>query len=70
MLINFTQTHILFLVDKVGLGIEENIFTACIDCHTAQENGLNTLEYEKEAENYLKSKYQNWNKSNLIYKKY
>lgn len=53
-----------------GLGIEENIFTACDECHGEQENGLNTEYYEKEAEKYLRSKYENWNKDNLIFNKY
>lgn len=53
-----------------GLGIEENIFTACDHCHNEQDNGLNTKEYDKKAEEYLKSKYQNWNKEKLVYRKY
>lgn len=61
---------ILFRVLSGGLGIEENIFTACPKCHTEQDNGLNSLEYEQKVERYLRSKYPNWNKSNLIYKKY
>ena len=53
-----------------GLGIEENIFTACIYCHHEQDNGKNTKYYDKKAEEYLKSKYKNWNKENLIYNKW
>lgn len=54
-----------------GLGIPENIFTACNDCHNKQDNGLNTLELELKIEKYLKEYYGiQWNKSNLIYKKY
>lgn len=53
-----------------GLGIEENIFTACGRCHNEQDNGLRTKYYDNIAEEYLKSKYPNWNKENLIYKKY
>lgn len=54
-----------------GLGIEENIFTACEDCHREQDNGKNTKEYDKKAEKHLKRIYgTNWNKENLIYKKY
>lgn len=53
-----------------GLGIVENIFTACNHCHAEQDNGLNTEYYEKRAEEHLKSKHENWNKSDLIYKKY
>lgn len=54
-----------------GLGIEENIFTACEDCHREQDNGLNSKEYDLVAENYLKSIYgEIWDKRNLVYRKY
>ena len=54
-----------------GLGIEENIFTACDDCHREQDNGLNTKVYTDKAENHLRACYgSNWNIENLIYKKY
>lgn len=53
-----------------GLGVPENIFTACEDCHTEQDNGMNTEIYDSIAEEYLKSKYPNWNREELIYKKY
>lgn len=66
----FMQMLILYHAHTDGLGIEENIFTACKKCHDRQDNGLNTEKYDKEAEDYLKSKYPNWNKENLIYKKY
>jgi len=64
------QMHILYHALMVGLGIEENIFTACEKCHNEQDNGLNTKYYDEKAERHLKSKYPNWNKENLIYKKY
>ena len=54
-----------------GLGIPENIFTACENCHREQDNGLNTKLYDKIAENHLKSIYgASWDKSKLIYKKW
>lgn len=54
-----------------GLGIAENIFTACEDCHREQDNGKNTKLYDLKAEKYLKAIYRkNWNKEKLIYKKY
>lgn len=54
-----------------GKGIEENMFTACDFCHNEQDNGLNTKEYDKKAEEYLKGIYgAKWNKEKLIYKKY
>ena len=54
-----------------GLGVEENIFTACQNCHREQDDGLNTKLYTDKAEMYLRACYgSNWNKQNLIYKKY
>lgn len=53
-----------------GLGIPENIFTACNDCHREQDNGMNTLELERKVEIYLQNYYGvEWNKNNLIYRK-
>lgn len=54
-----------------GLGIPENIYTGCSDCHREQDNGLNTKGYDLKVENHLKDIYgANWDKSKLIYKKY
>lgn len=53
-----------------GLGIEENIVTACRNCHREMDNGLNTKVYRSIAEEYLRSKYPNWNKSKLVYSKW
>ena len=53
-----------------GLGIEENIFTACQDCHREQDNGKLTKEYDKLAKKHLKHIYgKNWKIEKLIYKK-
>lgn len=54
-----------------GLGIEQNIFTACENCHIEQDNGKNTKLYDEKAERYLKRIYgANWDKKNLVYKKH
>lgn len=53
-----------------GLGIEENIVTVCRNCHREMDNGLNTKLYRSIAEEYLKSKYPNWNKSKLVFNKW
>lgn len=56
---------------KGGLGIEENIFTACTrltenDCHYKfDEYGIGRDEVQK----YLKSIYPNWGEDKLKYKK-
>jgi 5-methylcytosine-specific restriction endonuclease McrA len=59
-----------------GLGIEENIVTLCTNfttnkCHYKYDNGTREEREQIGAiiENYLKSKYLNWNKENLTYKK-
>ena len=53
-----------------GLGIEENIFTACENCHVEQDNGKDTELYDKKAEKHLKSIYgDKWEKKKLVYKK-
>lgn len=55
---------------KGGLGIEENIFTACTrltenDCHYKFDAYGIGRDKVKE---YLKSKYPNWNENKLYYK--
>ena len=55
----------------MGLGIEENIFTACENCHREQDNGLNTKLYEENKKKHLRGIYgANWSIEKLIYKKY
>jgi 5-methylcytosine-specific restriction endonuclease McrA len=53
-----------------GLGIEENIVTLCLRCHNDYDNGNSRVSIGYRIEWYLNSCYQNWNKENLIYKKY
>ena len=62
---------------KGGLGIEENIVTLCTTltknkCHHKFDNGTKEERERIGAviEKYLQSKYKNWDKSKLIYKKY
>ena len=52
-----------------GMGIEENIFTACNECHKEHDEGVNQLEMQKKAREYLASKYKDWDIKNLIYNK-
>lgn len=53
-----------------GLGIEENIMTNCERCHRLFDSSKERKEWRLEyAENYLKSKYKEWNKKDLVYKK-
>lgn len=59
-----------------GLGIEENIVTLCSNfapckCHYKYDFGTKEEQEElgQKIETYLKSKYPNWDRQNLIYKK-
>lgn len=65
--------HVVTLYQEVlvGLGIPENIYTGCLNCHREQDNGLNTKLYDLRVESYLKGYYgAEWDKNKLIYKKY
>ena len=53
-----------------GLGIEENIVTMCQRCHSMYDQGADRRAIEAFTEEYLKSKYQDWNREKLIYKKW
>lgn len=52
-----------------GLGVEENGLTLCLDCHNRYDNGSGREETEARLEEYLKSKYSDWDKQKLYYKK-
>jgi hypothetical protein len=54
-----------------GLGIPENVVTLCPDCHYQEDFGKNCKWYEARIEEYLQNYYgKEWNKENLIYKKW
>lgn len=53
-----------------GLGIEENIVTACRFCHGEMDNGKNTKLYKERARDYLKGIYPDWDESKLVYDKW
>lgn len=54
---------------QLGKGIEENVVTACQNCHYLYDFGTNSEEIINYTRNYLKSKYSGWNEEKLIYKK-
>lgn len=54
---------------KGGLGIEENIVTLCQNCHYNYDMTDMREYYREYIENYLKRKYPNWDKQNLIFRK-
>lgn len=53
----------------LGLGIEENIMTNCVDCHNKFDDSINRDEMINKAERYFKKCYSNWNKEKLVYRK-
>ena len=53
-----------------GLGIEQNVFTACFTCHYKEDFGQEQLEYREQAKKYLESQYEGWNEKNLYYDKW
>ena len=55
---------------KGGLGIPQNIVTMCISCHNAYDNGNRREEIATKTRNYLKSKYEEWDETKLIYDKW
>lgn len=52
---------------RLGLGIEQNIITLCIECHRNLDNGEVGRDKLRE---YLKSKYPGWNEKDLVYSKW
>lgn len=58
-----------------GLGIEQNVFTACTNftpnkCHTRWDQYKCTPEEIQRVKNHFKSHYENWNEKDLIYDKF
>ena len=54
---------------QLGKGIEENVVTACQNCHYLYDFGTKSEEMINYTKEYLKSKYSNWNEEKLVYKK-
>lgn len=55
---------------KQGLGIEQNIVTLCVVCHHNYDNTPQRESLGIMIESYLKAKYPNWKKSELVYSKW
>jgi len=54
---------------QLGKGIEENVVTACQNCHYLYDFGTNSKEMINYTREYLKSKYSDWGEEKLVYKK-
>lgn len=54
-----------------GLGIEENVVTLCRSCHQNLDQSPKEIrdKYTKLVLDYIKSKYPNWRKEDVIYVK-
>lgn len=52
-----------------GLGVEENIFTACPECHRAYDQSGARPMLRERIRDYLSSVYDDWTESALYYKK-
>ena len=52
-----------------GLGIEQNIMTNCQECHDLFEHSESRKKMLNIAKNHLKTKYDNWDEKDLIYRK-
>lgn len=52
-----------------GLGIEENVVTACRGCHDLMDNSTERPVMLAYAREYLQSQYPQWDETKLIYKK-
>jgi 5-methylcytosine-specific restriction endonuclease McrA len=53
-----------------GLGIPENIFTACGPCHHAYDQGAERRALREEIRAYLMAKYPGWDEIKLYYRKW
>ena len=53
-----------------GLGIEQNIITACRPCHDRLDNSVHRQQMLQVAAAYLEQFYPGWNPQNLIYDKW
>ena len=66
---NFANSHYIKR-SHLGLGIEENIFTACPVCHYEFDDTPKREYMLPIAKQYLISKYDYWNEEMLVYKKW
>lgn len=54
---------------KSGLGIEQNIVTACISCHSRMDNSHERYKFLQLAKEYLWLQYPDFSDERRIYKK-
>lgn len=54
---------------KGGLGIEQNVVTACNRCHYEMDQTVRRNAYVDKARQYLSSLYEDFDESKLVYRK-
>ncbi len=52
-----------------GLGIPQNLFCNCLECHNKFDDSINREWMLPIARDYLMNKYEEWDEKNLVYKK-
>lgn len=52
-----------------GKGVAENVVTLCYRCHMMFDQGCDRRAIEAHLERYLRSKYPDWDREKLYYKK-
>ena len=52
-----------------GKGVEQNIFTACDECHRKHDEGRDAKNMQAEVIKYIRGLYPDWSKEKVIYKK-
>ena len=55
---------------RLGLGIPQNLGCMCLICHAEMDNGKFHKEFQSVFKAYLKAKYDDWDESQLTYKKW
>ena len=53
-----------------GLGKPENLGVMCVSCHSSYDNGKLHKKIGQAFREHLQSNYENWNESELTYKKW
>lgn len=64
----FSNAHFIAR-SQGGLGIAENGLTLCTECHRRYDQTTDRKKMREYFREYLKSKYENWNEEDLIYRK-
>lgn len=55
---------------RLGLGIPRNLACMCLICHAEMDNGKFHKEYQSAVKAYLNANYDDWDETELIYKKW